>query len=297
MNKLKGIIALTRWNEAYDMTIAITILGAIVSQSNFDYKIFIILIANFFSALFIYMINDIEDAAEDAQNPQKLKRNPIANKTLSKKEGYFYTGIVLVITIVLLVYLSVLSNNKSVILVGLITLSLGFLYSYRKIRLKAIPIVDILSHVYFFAGGLFLASFYSYRQDLSQFGIIMFLLLCGISAYGQFDNETRDYETDIKTKVNTTATLIGYKLSVIIKWSILAIAILIFIWLVIFSEFFIYTSSMLVFLIISMFIGLLASYLRYRNYKNRRQFEREINQALILMGNVNLIIYFLKIFI
>jgi 1,4-dihydroxy-2-naphthoate octaprenyltransferase len=124
----------------------------------------------------------------------------------------------------------------------------------------------------------------------------MFFLLCGASAYGELDNTTRDYATDIKTKIKTTSTLLGLKFSTYLKWSLLGISILGFTWVIFFSNYFKFSSGFLIFFILSMLTVLSYTYIKFLKHKDQRKFERQMNQTFILIGNINLLLYYVGIF-
>ena len=297
MQKLKGILALTRWTEIYDFTISIALIGVIASESKFNWNFLLIILANFLTICFAFMINDIEDAEEDAQDIHKAKRNPISNKSLTKKEGYFYTTIVGVIGFLIYLWYSFQNKNITVLLVGISLFVVNFLYSWRKVRLKGIPIIDVLAHMYMLSGGLFLAAYFSQKQDLSQIGLSIFLLLSIASAYGQLDNETRDYENDVRTHMKTTATVLGLKLANAIKWSILVIVIIAGFLLVAFSNFFIKPWTFAFQVILTFLILWIIVFIRYQKHHDKVTFIREAHQILVLTGNINFLLYYLNIFI
>jgi 4-hydroxybenzoate polyprenyltransferase len=295
MKKIKSILALTRWTEIYDFNITLTLFGAIVAQGAFDLKFILILIANFFCLCHAFMFNDIEDAEEDAQNPKKLKRNPIANKSLSKKEGYFYSTITLIIAAVIFVVLGSMTNNIGVIIVGFLLLISNIVYSYRKIRFKAIPIIDVITHMFMLSSGPFLTAFYVYKNEMDLNGFILFLIFSGISAYGQLENETRDYETDVKTNVRTTAVVLGLKIANIIKFLFLGISSIAIIYLFLSTA--LIPNPLSIFLQVILFFGILSIfiYISFRKHKNQILFTRQLQQALLLAANLVLLLMFLKV--
>src|SRR3990172_2975522 len=93
--KIKAIYALTRFNEYWDFNLTLCLLALAITGKSWDLLFLVIVLANLFSLAFAFMINDIEDSEEDATDLKKFLRNPIANKTISKREGYLYTNIVM----------------------------------------------------------------------------------------------------------------------------------------------------------------------------------------------------------
>lgn len=295
MNKIKSILALTRWNELYDFNITLTLFGAIFAQGLFDYKFILVFLANFFCLCHAFMFNDVEDAEEDAQNPKKLKRNPIANKSLTKNEGFFYSIIFLVVAFALFLILSILTGNLGIIIIGSILLLSNILYSYRKIRLKAMPIIDIITHMFMLSSGPFLTAYYVYRGNLDLDGFIMFVIFNILSGYGQLENETRDYETDVKTNIRTTAVVLGLKFANILKFSFLGISSVAILFLA-FSTKLIANPLNIFFQILFIFVLLsFILYLSFRGHKNKVLFTRQLQQAILFAANLILFLMFIKV--
>jgi 4-hydroxybenzoate polyprenyltransferase len=80
---MNALIRLTRYKE-YTFFVTITsLLGAATAEGFFGWKLVGVLAANFLAVAFAFMINDIEDAPEDALDPAKAKRNPVSAAELS----------------------------------------------------------------------------------------------------------------------------------------------------------------------------------------------------------------------
>lgn len=91
---------------------------------------------------------------------------------------------------------------------GVLTLLLGWLYSWRRVRLKAWPVVDVVSHALMLSALLVLAGYYACAPGLGRAGWVA--LGAGlISAYGQLYNQMRDYDTDRAAGLRNTAALLG----------------------------------------------------------------------------------------
>src|SRR3990170_327081 len=68
---------------------------------------------------------------------------------------------------------------------GWICLGTGFLYSWKKIRLKSIPVLDILSHGFMLAGLQFLAAVYAFSPERVSGWWTLLIFVSAISMYGQ----------------------------------------------------------------------------------------------------------------
>ncbi len=95
-----------------------------------------------------------------------------------------------------------------VLLIGIGTLLLSHLYSWRPIRLKAWPITDILSHSLMLSGLLLLAGYFIYHNAP---GIVWFVAAAAtlVSVYGQLYNQLRDYDMDKAAGLYNTAIILG----------------------------------------------------------------------------------------
>lgn len=204
---IPAIIKLTRWKEHVSFVFPLSIVGTLLavkySHLPIGYNFLLIAIANFLAVSFAFMINDIEDAEDDARDPKRKIRNPISNKDISKKAAYIATFA----TAFLASYFYSMGGALT-LRIGMLILVLGFLYSWRAIRLKAWPVTDIVSHALMLSGLLYWASYVAITHTF-QGGWIVFCAVTLVSAYGQLYNQLRDFELDKKAKLKNTAILIG----------------------------------------------------------------------------------------
>ena len=217
--KIFDIFSLTRWKETFDFNFITTILGYIAANIKIDFSFLLVLIANQYALWFMFMINDVEDSKEDATDPKKRARNVISNGTLTKEEGYVYTMFIASIAFILYAFVSYVKGTPLPLIVGSITLLVGHFYSYRKVRLKTIPVIDLISHAYMLAAGLTLAAYFSATGNgsITLLGKLSLAVVFLASMYGQLDNEIRDFEIDVREKVTTLATILGKNVSKILQ--------------------------------------------------------------------------------
>jgi len=223
--KILDIFSLTRWRETFDFNFITTILGYIAANIKLDFSFLLVLIANQYALWFMFMINDVEDSKEDATDPKKRARNVISNGTLTKEEGYVYTMFIASIAFILYAFVSYVKGTPLPLIVGTITLLVGHFYSYRKVRLKAIPVIDLISHAYMLAAGLTLAAYFSAtgNGNISLLGKLSLAIVFIASMYGQLDNEIRDFEIDVREKVTTLATILGKNISKLLQTILIVI--------------------------------------------------------------------------
>lgn len=204
----RGIIKLSRFKEFTSFVIVTTLLGALSGKGVFGWQLAIVLAANWLVVAFAFMINDIEDAADDAINPSKAERNPISAGLLSLRAAWLVTIVVGLASIILYAKLGFYP-----FITGLAALTTSFLYSWRSVRLKTVPVLDMLSHSLMLAGLQFLAAYFCFNlSELSRW-FYPFLFIVAISMYGVLFNQLRDLEWDRQAGLTHTAATLGPRLS------------------------------------------------------------------------------------
>ena len=81
--------------------------------------------------------------------------------------------------------------------IGVISLIVGFLYSWRRVRIKSMPFVDLIIHCMMLAGFQFLPAYFAYTSVINSNFWWPFLAITSISMYGELFNELRDLEGDL----------------------------------------------------------------------------------------------------
>jgi 4-hydroxybenzoate polyprenyltransferase len=153
---LVSLLKLSRWKEHLVFTLAATLAGANLAlrDDHPDYHLLIVLIANSLAVTFVFMVNDIEDAPDDAFDAARGTRNAVTSGEISPRLGWwiawFTAGLALI---------TFASIHIRVLAVGALTVGLGWLYSWRGVRLKAWPLVDVVSHLLMLSVLLFLARY------------------------------------------------------------------------------------------------------------------------------------------
>ncbi|CAN5351846.1 hypothetical protein BH10PAT1_BH10PAT1_1180 [soil metagenome] len=213
MREINEALKLSRWKDVIPFTLPVVLLGFVlginspIQEVNWE-KLVIGTLASVIAVSFAFVINEIEDAEDDGKK---------INLKLAQKLA--------IITFLLSLILYAVLGMQTLI-VGFLILILGFLYSWKPVRLKAWPIVDILSHCLMLGGLLFLSGFYIQGKSLDQ-GIYLFLAITLASVYGQFYNQVRDFEADKKAKLNNTSILMGKGISKTLMYLVLVTTILI----------------------------------------------------------------------
>lgn len=205
--RLAGLARLTRGTEHLLFTLTLTLMGANLALARepaaLDVRIAAILLANILAVTFAFMVNDIEDAADDAADPARAARNAIARGDLSRREGWRAAWVAGGLALALYALTPPLACGT-----GVLTLLLGLLYSWRPVRLKAMPVLDMLAHVLMLSALLFLAGFFTYDSSpggawWAAAGVAL------VSAYGQLYNQLRDFDLDRAAGLRNSAALLG----------------------------------------------------------------------------------------
>ena len=216
----RGVIKLTRFNEYVWFVIVTTLVGAATAGGEFGWALIGAVIANELSVGFAFMINDVEDAADDALNPAKIKRNPVSAGMLTRRAANIASYGTALIAAVIYATLS-----PAALLVGVISLVVGWIYSWGPVRLKSKPIVDLLSHVMMLAGFQFLAGHLAFANQLRGPWFFPFLFLVSLSGYGELYNELRDYDGDVRAGLKHTAAVIGQRAATYLMNALLIVGI------------------------------------------------------------------------
>jgi 4-hydroxybenzoate polyprenyltransferase len=221
-SQIRGLIRLSRWKEYVPFVIPLTILGALLAARPnnilLDWRLIVVTAANIFAVAYAFMINDIEDAPDDARDPERAARNPITMGEIGIRFGYAACRAVAAITLLLYAL-----GGFWALIIGIATLLLSHLYSWRPVRLKAWPITDIVSHSLMLSGLLLLAGYFTYHN---QPGIVWFVAAAVtlISVYGQLYNQLRDYDMDKAAGLYNTAIILGESNTRIAMYAAVALA-------------------------------------------------------------------------
>ncbi len=203
---LIGLAKLTRFNEYVYFVIFTTLLGVTAADGYLNWRFPIILTANWLAVGFAFMINDIEDAPDDVLAAEKANRNPVSAGLISPSAARTATVAIGLLSAGLFVTLGIRT-----MIFGWLSLILGFIYSYRGIRLKTIAFIDFLSHCLMLAGLQYLSGYFTFSDTLNKGWFWPLLFVSAISIYGELFNEMRDIVGDRQAHLRHTAIVLGEK--------------------------------------------------------------------------------------
>jgi 4-hydroxybenzoate polyprenyltransferase len=215
-----GLVSLSRFKEYLAFVTVTTMLGATAGEGRFSWHLWVVLVANWLAVGFAFMINDVEDADDDALSPDKLNRNPISCRRVSPRLGYMASLVVALISAAMYALL-----GWQVFGIGLACLLTGFFYSWRGFRIKTMPFLDMLSHCMMLAGCQFLCGYFSFSSRFNHKWLFPFLFVVCISLYGELFNELRDFEGDIKAGLKHTAAFLGERVTHTLMMVFLAVGV------------------------------------------------------------------------
>lgn len=219
---INGSIRLTRFKEYLAFVIVTTLLGATAaSNGSFGWKLIGVLLANWLAVAFAFMINDVEDAEDDALTPHKCQRNPVAARDLSP-----FTARLMSFGVAAGSALVYSTLGKTTFLLGMITLLISFLYSWKPVRLKNIAFVDFFTHGFMLSGLQFLTAYFAFDPAPFTHWIFPFLFIFCISCYGEMFNEMRDLDGDLKAGLKHTAAVLGPRVTTRLMGAVMVLAVI-----------------------------------------------------------------------
>jgi 4-hydroxybenzoate polyprenyltransferase len=220
--QLRGLIRLTRWKEYLPFVIPLTIVGALMASRphgiSLDLRLVAVTIANVLAVAYAFMINDIEDAPDDALDPDRAARNPITTGEIGVRIGYAACRVIAAATLIAYAF-----GGLEVLGIGIVTLLLSHFYSWRPVRLKAWPVTDVVSHSLMLSGLLFLAGYFIYHNAPGIVWLVATSVTL-VSVYGQLYNQLRDYDMDKAAGLFNTAIVLGENNTRWLMYSVVVLA-------------------------------------------------------------------------
>lgn len=229
-SQMSGLMQLSRWQEHVPFVVPLTLLGALLALrtaadgQGLDLRLLSVTAANILVVAYAFMINDIEDAPDDARDAARALRNPVASGRISIQTGYNALRVVALVTMILYAF-----GGTAVFIIGGATLLLSHLYSWKPVRLKAWPVTDVVSHSLMLSGLLMMAGYFTYHNapGISWFVIAAVTLY---SVYGQLYNQIRDYDMDKAAGLKNTSIILGEQNTRYAIWLTIALGAVCMFW-------------------------------------------------------------------
>ena len=204
--KWRALLQLTRWRHHVPFVLPLTLMGALLAVQiegiSLDWRLAAVIVANILGMNCAFIINDIEDAPDDARDPNRY-HDVINSGVISPQTAMnaFYVNLALALT------LYVIAGSWT-LLWGSLGLAFAYMYSARPYRLKARPVVDVITHA--MGGGALQVTlgYFAYDRSPGLAWTVIIAMFFG-SVYGQFYNQLDDYEADRRAGLRNTTQLIG----------------------------------------------------------------------------------------
>jgi len=185
----------------------ISFVGFILGVSVLSFKInlipfFVFIICVLCLTSFTFAINNFFDADSDKENPRRKNINAIASGDISKN-----TGILIILLLAIITLLISFFYELEVFLFSGFLLFFGWSYSAPPLRLKGIPVMDVIWHFF----GFFLIIIWS-SLIADNVGLITWLVAFSLgifSTVGQVCNHILDYTFDKDSGTKTFAVWAG----------------------------------------------------------------------------------------
>jgi 4-hydroxybenzoate polyprenyltransferase len=286
-NPWEGLIRLSRYKD-YAASVAVTTgLGAAAGGATFSWQLVLVLIANWLAVAYAFMINDIEDAPDDALNPEKINRNPVCAGLISSHQAYAASYAIAAAAIIAYIPLGFLPA-----VIGFVCVVFGHLYSWRPVRLKSKPVLDVISHCLMLAGLQFLCAYFSFSSTLNPGWFAPFLAIVAASSYGQLYNEVRDFDSDLEAGLGHTAIRLGKPLATLVMNGFLFTAILAGVWALLIDH--LIPLWVIVFAVGALGVIFVPSYLKARRqHDSAIGLQEPIINALPVVGTLMMAVWFI----
>lgn len=204
MNSYIRLLRIKDWYPCF----FIAVIGFIISKgytSSFT-KILVFYLMILFSLGFSFSINNCFDVKEDKLN--RSKKNPVATGDLKFKNSVLFSVLFAVLGVVSSIFFGL---KIFLFYIGLLLLSI--FYSLPPLRFKSRFLLDIISHGLFGGALLFLFTLIIFGSKLILFDYIIAISIFFISVTWELRNHIKDYESDNKAGIKTTAIILGKKKS------------------------------------------------------------------------------------
>jgi 4-hydroxybenzoate polyprenyltransferase len=125
--RINSLLRLSRWPEHIPFTLPATLLGINMAARDhlvLDGRILAVIAANILAVTFAFMVNDIEDAPDDARESHRAARNAITCGEITPRAGWGASWVIAAAALALYAGLS-----REALAAGVLTLALGLLYS------------------------------------------------------------------------------------------------------------------------------------------------------------------------
>ncbi|WP_227267769.1 UbiA family prenyltransferase [Roseobacter weihaiensis] len=181
-----------RPHEYIGVCIFCTSVGYVLGSNSSLSILLLLLISNIGCLAFAFAFNDLQDIEDDRKSLRGCTRNPLTAGRLSLR-----SAILICVFCLLASMTASAALGWKAFLANLIGISLAFLYSWRFVRLKAIPVLDVVSHGFFIGTLQFWVALFAVDGQIGDpWAIVLGGAFFMISCLSDLNNEIRDYDAD-----------------------------------------------------------------------------------------------------
>lgn len=207
--EVRNVEQLSRWRAYVWIILPLTLLAGLLGGEPLGWRIAVLAIANFLSFAFAFMINEVEDAEDDAKDEARDILSPVARGEMSYIKGWVMSMGVGLLSVFLYAVLGLW-----VYVVGVVNFVFALMYSWKRIRLKSKIVVDLLSHALILGGFQLLAGYMAFGGEV-YIMLKIFLLIVLFSFNGQIYNQLRDLKADREAGLKNTTIVFGKEM---VEW-------------------------------------------------------------------------------
>ncbi len=217
---LQGLFALSQFKEYVYYVVITTLLGVAAARGVFDWRLPVILAANWLTVGFSFMVRGIADAPEDAFSPNSNPPNPIALGLITPKTAQIGAALTALLAALLFVFL-----GGWALILGLVALLTGFLYHCSSLRLRNVPVLNLILYSMMLAGWQFLCGYVIFTPRLTNRWFWPFIFVIAVTLYSEFFEEAKGLDTDSTALFQQTASVLGRRTTQVIMFALLIIGI------------------------------------------------------------------------
>jgi 4-hydroxybenzoate polyprenyltransferase len=201
---ITGLIKLTRFHDYGYYVMVPSFLGVAAAEGSFSWQLLLVLLANWMAVGFANMVNDIEDAPDDAFSTNRIYSNPISSGMVAPKTARIAALLIGLSAAGLFAGLGVWP-----FLFGMISLTFGFLYSVKYVQLKSMAFFDIVIHSLLLSGLPLLCGYFSFTSRLNRVWFWPFMFVVAIHIYLRLQHDLNDLSNVSKSKKGRTILHLG----------------------------------------------------------------------------------------
>lgn len=198
---LRGIKKLTKINQYLCFVGISTLLGTISTGKPCDWRVLLLLPANWLSVSVGYMINNIISAPDDALITSDSAQNPISVGLISPRQARIAAFVIALISLILYLVLGTwpLVFGGSILVVGALA-------SPQRSTSKAGVMLQLLSRSLVLAVLPYMSGYLTFTEEFTQSWFWLLVFVLAVKLYGELDQLTTSKQEDTTRQISHTKT-------------------------------------------------------------------------------------------